>query len=81
MATGKVRIFELAKELNLSSKELIAVFTRLGLEAKNQLAVVDPKVADLLRVQLGKAKAAAANAPDRGCGENRQCRGAFCRLQ
>jgi translation initiation factor IF-2 len=59
MATGKVRIFELAKELNLSSKELIAVFTRLGLEAKNQLAVVDPKVADLLRVQLGKAKAAA----------------------
>ena len=60
MATGKVRIFELAKELNLSSKELIAVFTRLGLEAKNQLAVVDPKVADLLRVQLGKAKAAAA---------------------
>jgi len=59
MATGKVRIFELAKELNLTSKELIAVLTRLGLEAKNQLAVVDPKVADLLRVQLGKAKAPA----------------------
>jgi translation initiation factor IF-2 len=56
MATGKVRIFELAKELNMSSKELIAVLTRLGLEAKNQLAVVDPKVADLLRAQLSKAK-------------------------
>ncbi len=59
MATGKVRIFELAKELNMSSKDMIALFGRLGLEAKNQLSVVDPKVADLLRVQLGKAAAKA----------------------
>jgi translation initiation factor IF-2 len=57
MATGKVRIFELAKELNMSSKDMIALFGRLGLEAKNQLSVVDPKVAELLRVQLGKAAA------------------------
>jgi translation initiation factor IF-2 len=62
MATGKVRIFELAKELNMSSKDMIALFGRLGLEAKNQLSVVDPKVADLLRVQLGKAAAAKAQA-------------------
>ena len=57
MATGKVRIFELAKELGMTSKELIALFGRLGLEAKNQLSVVDGKIADLLRAQL-KAKAA-----------------------
>jgi translation initiation factor IF-2 len=62
MATGKVRIFELAKELNMSSKDMIALFGRLGLEAKNQLSVVDPKVADLLRAQLGKAGAAKAQA-------------------
>src|SRR5450631_3284070 len=62
MATGKVRIFELAKELNMSSKDMIALFGRLGLEAKNQLSVVDPKVADLLRVQLGKAAAAKVQA-------------------
>ena len=43
MATGKVRIFELAKELNMSSKDMIALFGRLGLEAKNQLSVVEPK--------------------------------------
>ncbi len=58
MATGKVRIFELAKELNMTSKDMIALFGRLGLEAKNQLSVVEPKVADLLRLQLGKAAAA-----------------------
>jgi len=64
MATGKVRIFELAKELNMSSKELVALFGRLGLEAKSQLSVVEPKVADLLRAQLkGAAKPAPKPAP------------------
>ncbi|HTW83109.1 MAG TPA: translation initiation factor IF-2 [Candidatus Sulfotelmatobacter sp.] len=58
MATGKVRIFELAKELGMTSKDLVALFGRLGLEAKNQLSVVEPKVADLLRAQLKGAKAA-----------------------
>ena len=70
MATGKVRIFELAKELGMTSKELIALFGRLGLEAKNQLSVVDDKIADLLRAQLkaktaAAAKSAAAPAPKR----------------
>ena len=56
MATGKVRIFELAKELGLSSKDLIGLFERLGLEAKNQLSVVDDPIADLVRgVLLGGA--------------------------
>jgi len=64
MATGKVRIFELAKELNMSSKDLMALFGRLGLEAKSQLSVVEPKVADLLRAQLkGAPKAAPKPAP------------------
>jgi translation initiation factor IF-2 len=58
MATGKPRIFELAKELGMSSKDLLALFGRLGLEAKNQLSVVEPKVADLLRAQLKGPKAA-----------------------
>src|SRR3981081_3649085 len=58
MATGKPRIFELAKGLGMTSKDLLALFGRLGLEAKNQLSVVEPKVADLLRAQLKGAKAA-----------------------
>jgi translation initiation factor IF-2 len=63
MATGKPRIFELAKELGMSSKDLLALFGRLGLEAKNQLSVVELKVADLLRAQLKGAKAAPKAAP------------------
>jgi translation initiation factor IF-2 len=61
MATGKVRIFELAKELGLSSKDLIGLFERLGLEAKNQLSVVDDPIADLVRGVLlgGSGKGAA----------------------
>jgi len=62
MATGKVRIFELAKELGISSKELIGLFERLGFEAKNQLAVVEAANAELVRGVLlgGKAKVAKA---------------------
>jgi translation initiation factor IF-2 len=64
MATGKPRIFELAKELGMSSKDLLGLFGRLGLEAKNQLSVVEPKVADLLRAQLKGPEAAAKSAPE-----------------
>jgi len=67
---GKVRIFELAKEVGLTSKELTTLFNeRLGgiFEAKNQLSVVPDQIADLVRSVLlkpaepapAKAKAAA----------------------
>lgn len=61
MATVKVRIFELAKEVGLSSKELITLFNeRLGgvFEAKNQLSVVPDQIADLVRDVLGSPQAA-----------------------
>ena len=70
MATGKVRIFELAKEVGLTSKELISLFNeRLNgvFEAKNQLSVVPDQIADLVRKVLAKpapkAKAATPAAP------------------
>ncbi|MBV9271168.1 MAG: translation initiation factor IF-2 [Candidatus Eremiobacteraeota bacterium] len=65
MATGKVRIFELAKEVGLSSKELITLFNeRLGgvFEAKNQLSVVPEHIAELVRSVLLKRAAPAAKA-------------------
>ncbi len=55
------RIFELAKEVGLSSKELITLFNeRLGgvFEAKNQLSVVPDHIADLVRAVLLKPAAA-----------------------
>ncbi|MBV8432748.1 MAG: translation initiation factor IF-2, partial [Candidatus Eremiobacteraeota bacterium] len=60
-----VRIFELAKELNLTSKELIELFNRrLGgiFEAKNQLSVVPDQIADLVRSVLKPAVPAKAPA-------------------
>jgi len=66
MATGKVRIFELAKEVGLSSKELIALFNeRLGgvFEAKNQLSVVPEQIAELVRSVLAKPAPAPAAKP------------------
>lgn len=79
MAKGNVRIFELAKEVGLTSKELISLFNeRLGgvFEAKNQLSVVPDQIADLVRSVLLKptahkaataapAKPAAPKAPSR----------------
>ena len=68
MATRKVKIFELAKEVGLSSNELIVLFNeRLGglFEAKNALTVVPDQVADLVRSVLLKPTAnAAPSAPE-----------------
>ena len=63
---GKVRIFELAKEVSLTSKELIVLFNeRLGgvFEAKNQLSVVPDQIADLVRSVLLKPGASTAATP------------------
>ena len=63
LATGKVRIFELAKEVGLSSKDLISLFNeRLGgvFEAKNQLSVVPDHIADLVRSVLAAPRSKAS---------------------
>jgi translation initiation factor IF-2 len=62
----QVRIFELAKEVGLTSKELIVLFNeRLGgvFEAKNQLSVVPDQIADLVRSVLQPANGAVSAAP------------------
>jgi len=69
LATGKVRIFELAKEVGLTSKELITLFNeRLNgvFEAKNQLSVVPDQIADLVRKVLAKPPAPKAPAAAAG---------------
>ena len=58
-----MRIFELAKELGIPSKDVIALFARLGVEAKNHMSVVDDKLAEVVRgVLLGKGGGGAAPA-------------------
>lgn len=47
---AKVRIYELAKELEVSSKELITVLMdEFGVEAKNHMSVIDEEDAELIK--------------------------------
>lgn len=47
---AKVRIYELAKELEVSNKELIRVLMdEFGVEAKNHMSVIDEEDADLIK--------------------------------
>jgi hypothetical protein len=62
----KVRVFELAKDLNLASKDLIALAQELGYSGlKNQLNTLEPDQIDALkdRARKGPAKAAGVGAP------------------
>jgi translation initiation factor IF-2 len=66
LATGKVRIFELAKEVGLTSKELITLFNErlnVDFEAKNQLSVVPDPIADQIRKVFKKPAAPAKAGP------------------
>ncbi|WP_392486426.1 translation initiation factor IF-2 [Haloimpatiens sp. FM7315] len=47
---AKVRIYELAKELGISSKELISVlFEEFGIKAKNHMSVIEDEDAELIK--------------------------------
>ena len=55
LPTGKVKIYELAKDVGLTSKDLITFFNeRLPgrVEAKNALSVVPDAIADAVRPSL-----------------------------
>jgi hypothetical protein len=59
-----VRIFSLAKELNMTSKELMAYLETQGHNVKNHMCTIPDQVAQILRDRLPKralAKAKAAN--------------------
>ena len=45
---AKIRIYELAKQLGMPSKELIDELRELGLEAKNHMAVIDEEQTKIL---------------------------------
>ena len=51
---GKVKIHELAKELDLTSKEIIEKATELGIEAKSHMSSIDESEADKIKEKLSK---------------------------
>ena len=52
---AKIRIYELARELGLESKEVLARVQELGIEAKTASSGVEPEAADKVRQSFGSA--------------------------
>src|SRR4051812_34849275 len=59
----KVRMFALARELNMESKDLLALCQEHGLEIKNQLSTVEPDTQEQIRKLVDKQRQPAARAP------------------
>jgi translation initiation factor IF-2 len=60
----KVRIFALARELDMESKDLVALCRQNGIDVKSQLSTIEPEVRDQI-VQLVQKKSGSASAPPR----------------
>src|SRR5574344_937375 len=46
---GKMKVHELAKELNLKNNEVLAMLEKMGIEAKSHLATIEDDVANKIR--------------------------------
>ncbi len=60
---SKIRIYELAKELNVPSKKLVDALADLNLDVQNHMSTIDDKVADIIRDVL-KPRAKKSKRPD-----------------
>jgi len=58
-AAKKQRIYEVAKELGMSSEVIQQIAKKLGVEVKNHMSTLGPDIVDKVRSELGKEKAAA----------------------
>ena len=59
---SKIRVYELAKELEITSKELIAILKdEFGIEVKNHMSVVEEEDAALIKELLGDDKKDSTN--------------------
>ena len=53
---AKKRVYELAKQLNISNKDLIEKLNELGIEVNNHMSTVDEENAELVKELLGGEK-------------------------
>jgi translation initiation factor IF-2 len=58
-AAKKQRIYEVAKELGMSSEVIQQISKKLGVEVKNHMSTLGADIVDKVRAELGKEKAAA----------------------
>jgi translation initiation factor IF-2 len=59
-----MRVHELAKELNVPSKDLLEKFHSLGIELKNHMAAVTPEQVEMIRKAVPVAAGAPAHEPE-----------------
>ncbi|HYV17796.1 MAG TPA: translation initiation factor IF-2 [Verrucomicrobiae bacterium] len=59
---GKVRVGQIAKELNIKVTEAISRLKELGIDAKSNLSTIEEVVANRLRSEFGAARSAAKTA-------------------
>ena len=55
MLLGKLKIYDLAKELGLTSKEVIEIAQKLDIDAKSHLSAVDDEQAKRIRENAKKS--------------------------
>ncbi len=58
-AAKKLRIYEVAKDLGMSSEVIQQIAKKLGVEVKNHMSTLAPDIVVMVRAELGKEKAAA----------------------
>ena len=66
MSQEKVRVYVLARELNVESKDLLDMCRDAGMDVKNQLSSLEPEQAEAIKLLVkrgGKPGAAAPAAP------------------
>ncbi len=61
---AKVRVYEIAKKLNVSNKEIIDFLSGHNIEAKNHSSTLDESAVSLIRRQYGKKSSASAETAD-----------------
>ena len=64
MGKRKLRIYELAKMLDISSKELLKILQDLGVEAKSHMSSIDMDTAQIIEETLREEKEAKPSKPD-----------------
>jgi translation initiation factor IF-2 len=64
LVNEKVRIYVLARELSMESKDLVALCRQLGIEVKSQLSSIEPEERDRI-VQFLQKKSGPESAPQR----------------
>ncbi|MDD6796127.1 MAG: translation initiation factor IF-2 [Clostridiaceae bacterium] len=69
---SKIRVYELAKELNISSKELITILMEeFNIEVKNHMSVIEDEDAELIKELLGGNPDMASEVSAEGEGKKR----------